>query len=79
MKNVFNKYLGAANVIWLNKGIAGDDTHGHVDDITRFVNRNTVVTVIEDNPNDANYNTLDGKPRKTLWCKIRRWNKIKCC
>jgi agmatine deiminase len=57
-ENLFNKYLGATNVIWLNKGIAGDDTHGHVDDITRFVNRNTVVTVIEDNPNDANYNNL---------------------
>ena len=57
-ENVFNKYLGATNIIWLNKGIAGDDTHGHVDDITRFVNKNTVVTVIEDNPNDANYNNL---------------------
>lgn len=52
---VFNKYLGAANVIWLNKGIAGDDTHGHVDDITRFVNKNTLVTVIETHPNDPNY------------------------
>jgi len=52
---VFNKYLGATNVIWLNKGIAGDDTHGHVDDITRFVNPNTVVTVMESHPNDPNY------------------------
>lgn len=54
-ETVFNKYLGATNVIWLNKGIAGDDTHGHVDDITRFVNKNTVVTAIETHPNDANY------------------------
>lgn len=54
-EEVFNKYLGATNVIWLNKGIAGDDTHGHVDDITRFVNRNTVVTVMETHPNDPNY------------------------
>ncbi len=54
-EDVFNKYLGATNVIWLNKGIAGDDTHGHVDDITRFVNRNTVVTVMEEKPNDPNY------------------------
>jgi agmatine deiminase len=52
---VFKKYLGAINVIWLNKGIAGDDTHGHVDDITRFVNKNTVVTCIESHPNDLNY------------------------
>jgi agmatine deiminase len=52
---VFKKYLGATNVIWLNKGIAGDDTHGHVDDITRFINKNTVVTCIESHPNDLNY------------------------
>ena len=54
-ENIFNKYLGVTNVIWLNKGIAGDDTHGHVDDITRFVNKNTVVTVMETQPNDPNY------------------------
>jgi len=54
-EEVFNKYLGATNIIWLNKGIAGDDTHGHVDDITRFINKNTVVTVMETRPNDPNY------------------------
>ena len=54
-EEVFNKYLGATNVIWLNKGIVGDDTHGHVDDITRFANRNTVVTVMESHPNDPNF------------------------
>lgn len=54
-EDVFRKYLGVANVIWLGKGIAGDDTHGHVDDITRFVNRNTIVTVIETKANDENY------------------------
>jgi agmatine deiminase len=54
-EKVFEKYLGATNVIWLNKGIAGDDTHGHVDDITRFVNKNTIVTAMETHPNDANY------------------------
>lgn len=54
-EDVFKKYLGATNVIWLNKGIAGDDTHGHVDDITRFVNSNTIITVMENHPNDPNY------------------------
>jgi agmatine deiminase len=54
-EDVFRKYLGVTNVIWLGKGIAGDDTHGHVDDITRFVNRNTIVTVIETKANDENY------------------------
>jgi len=45
-------------VLWLNKGIAGDDTHGHVDDLTRFVNPTTIVTVVEDDPRDANYAPL---------------------
>ena len=57
-EDVFSKYLGGTNVIWLNKGIAGDDTHGHVDDITRFVNPTTVVTVMETHPNDPNYISL---------------------
>lgn len=54
-EQVFNKYLGATNIIWLDKGITGDDTHGHVDDITRFVNKNTIVTVIEIKANDPNF------------------------
>jgi agmatine deiminase len=56
--NVFNKYLGISNVIWLGKGIVGDDTHGHVDDICRFVNSNTVVLVQEKKSADENYNLL---------------------
>jgi agmatine deiminase len=54
-EEVFRIYLGAKNIIWLNRGIVGDDTHGHVDDITRFVNHNSVVTVMETHPNDPNY------------------------
>lgn len=54
-EKIFNQYLGITNTIWLNKGIAGDDTHGHVDDITRFVNHDTVVTVMETRPNDPNF------------------------
>src|SRR5690606_26810692 len=45
-------------VIWLGKGIAGDDTHGHVDDLCRFVNSYTVVLCQEDNPADENYRPL---------------------
>ncbi len=45
-------------VIWLGSGIAGDDTHGHVDDITRFVAPDTVVTAVESDPNDPNYEPL---------------------
>lgn len=57
-ENTFAKYLGSKNVIWLNSGIAGDDTHGHVDDITRFVAPGTVVTAVESDPNDPNYEPL---------------------
>jgi agmatine deiminase len=47
--------LGAKEVIWLGNGIAGDDTHGHVDDLARFTSRDTVVTVVEPDRSDANY------------------------
>jgi agmatine deiminase len=55
---VFRKYLGVSNVLWLNRGIAGDDTHGHVDDLARFVNSTTVLTVIETDKGDENYEPL---------------------
>jgi agmatine deiminase len=51
-------YYGAEQILWLGDGIAGDDTDGHVDDITRFVNENTVITAIEDNKDDTNYQPL---------------------
>ncbi len=57
-EKLFSDYLGIKNVIWLNSGIAGDDTHGHVDDITRFVSPDTVVTAVESDPNDPNYEPL---------------------
>lgn len=61
---VFEHYLGAHNTIWLGDGIVGDDTHGHVDDITRFVNETTIVTAIESDKRDANYARLhDNKLR----------------
>ena len=50
--------LGVTNVLWLGKGIAGDDTHGHVDDLCRFVGPRTVVLCHEKNPGDANYRVL---------------------
>ena len=51
-------YLGATNVLWLGDGIIGDDTDGHIDNLTRFVNPNTVVTVVEDDPADENHEIL---------------------
>jgi agmatine deiminase len=55
---VFREYFGVTNVLWLKNGIAGDDTHGHVDDLARLVNPSTVVTIIENDPTDANYAPL---------------------
>ncbi len=55
LEQVFHDYLGIDQVLWLNRGIAGDDTHGHVDDITRFVNTNTIVTAVEPNTADDNH------------------------
>jgi agmatine deiminase len=55
---VFSDYFGVTNVLWLNRGIAGDDTHGHVDDLARFVNPTTAVAVVEDDRKDVNYEPL---------------------
>ncbi len=52
------EYLGVSNILWLGDGIVGDDTDGHIDDITRFVSPTTVVTVVEDDPADENYEPL---------------------
>jgi agmatine deiminase len=56
--DVFREYLGVTNILWLKSGIAGDDTHGHVDDLARFVSPTTVVTIVEEDPRDANYAAL---------------------
>jgi agmatine deiminase len=55
---VLREYLGVTNILWLAGGVTGDDTHGHVDDICRFVNSRTVVLIREDNPADINYRPL---------------------
>jgi agmatine deiminase len=57
-EELFRNYLGVTNVVWLRNGIAGDDTHGHVDDLSRFVDLTTVVTIVEENPSDTNYAAL---------------------
>jgi agmatine deiminase len=63
-EEIFRDYLGITNVLWLGNGIAGDDTHGHVDDLTRFVDPNTVVTIVEENREDANYRPLQDNLRR---------------
>jgi agmatine deiminase len=48
------QWLGVRNILWLGDGIEGDDTDGHIDDLTRFVGKSRVVTVVDDNPDDPN-------------------------
>ncbi len=55
LEHAFQQYLGIDQTIWLNRGCAGDDTHGHVDDITRFVGPNTILTAVEPNTADENH------------------------
>lgn len=55
LEQAFREQLGIEQVIWLNRGCAGDDTHGHVDDITRFVAPNRIVTCVEPNTHDENH------------------------
>ena len=59
LERVFSDYLGIDQVIWLGRGIAGDDTHGHVDDITRFVDAATIVTAVEPDRTDDNHAPLE--------------------
>ncbi len=58
LEAIFRDYLGVRHVLWLKRGISGDDTHGHIDDIARFVNPTSVVTVVEEHPSDVNYEPL---------------------
>ena len=57
-ERVFSDYLSAKKILWLNRGIAGDDTHGHIDDLARFVAPRRIVTVVEANSNEENYAPL---------------------
>jgi agmatine deiminase len=58
IEETMKSYLGVTNILWLAGGPAGDDTHGHIDDICRFVNPTTVVLVKETNRKDENYRPL---------------------
>jgi agmatine deiminase len=58
LERAFHDYLAIDQVIWLNRGVAGDDTHGHVDDISRFVGPSTIITAVEPNTGDANHEPL---------------------
>jgi len=58
LEKAFHDYLGIDEVIWLNRGIAGDDTHGHIDDLARFTAADTIVTMVEPDKSDVNHEPL---------------------
>jgi agmatine deiminase len=58
IETYLHQYYGVEHVLWLGEGIVGDDTDGHIDDLTRFVNHDTVVTVVETDKNDENFQPL---------------------
>jgi agmatine deiminase len=63
-EDAFARYLGCSDTIWLGNGCAGDDTHGHIDDVARFINFDTVVLAYEADPSDANHgSSLDNAER----------------
>ena len=68
IERYLSDYYGVDNILWLGDGIIGDDTDGHIDDLTRFVNDDTVVTIVEEDKNDENYDILQDnlKELKTM-------------
>jgi agmatine deiminase len=58
LEQIFCRYLGACHALWLRNGIAGDDTHGHVDDLARFTDEHTVAIASEDDPQETNFEPL---------------------
>ncbi len=75
-EDVFEKYLGIKKVIWLGKGIDGDDTHGHVDDLCRFVNKDTVLLVNEKNKKDKNYKPLNENRERLEGMTVAKGSKL---
>jgi len=68
--------LGVKNIIWLGKGIAGDDTHGHIDDLCRFVDRRTVVLCREKNPHEKNYRPLEENWERLRAARLENGSKL---
>lgn len=73
---VFQQYLGVTNVLWLGKGIAGDDTHGHVDDLCRFVGPRTIVLCWEKDSHDLNYSALQENWERVKDMRLEDGSKI---
>jgi agmatine deiminase len=76
LETVLRDQLGVTNVLWLGKGIVGDDTHGHVDDLCRFVDPRTVVLCRETDPRDANYRALAENRERLEGMRLEDGSKI---
>jgi agmatine deiminase len=70
-EQVFSEVLGATHAIWLGKGIAGDDTHGHVDDVARFLSPRLIALCRETNPNDVNHRALEENRERLEGAKLQ--------
>ncbi len=76
IEEAMRDFLGATNVVWLGRGIEGDDTHGHVDDICRFVNAQTVVLCREKNASDYNHHALEENYERLQNARLEDGSKI---
>ena len=76
MEQALRDNLGVSNVLWLGDGIVGDDTHGHVDDLCRFVNPKTVVLILESDPKDVNYRPLHENRERLEGMRLEDGSKI---
>jgi agmatine deiminase len=76
VETVLRDALGATNVLWLGAGIAGDDTHGHVDDVCRFVSPTTVVLCREKSASDANYRPLEENRERLQGMRLEDGSKL---
>jgi agmatine deiminase len=77
IEEAMRQFLGVTNIVWLGKGIEGDDTHGHVDDICRFVNHDTVVLCREKNPGDYNHTVLEENFERLKDARLEDGSKVK--
>ena len=75
-EEVFRQNIGATNTMWLNKGIVGDDTHGHIDDFCRFTDKKTIVLAEEKNANDPNHRILEENRERLEGFRLEDGSKI---
>ena len=77
-EQIFADWLGVRQTIWLGEGCVGDDTHGHVDDVARFVDRDTIVLAVEDDPSDENHARSMDNLRRLERAARRRQASARC-